>query len=151
MLGCWVDIWGEERAWVKAWGRGVQWLSKLPGCGAPQGPGRAGGGGRWALCMTPLPEGGPEVGTSVMAPTLTTQQFCLSGSESAPALAGHPVPAKQALGKATLAGWEDIPLGRPTDTAPHPTPPNGALRDEPGPLPRPSGLCPAGVLVCSGC
>ena len=86
-----------------------------------------------------------------MAPTLTTQQFCLSGSESAPALAGHPVPAKQALGKATLAGWEDIPLGRPTDTAPHPTPHNGALRDEPGPLPRPSGLCPAGVLVCSGC
>ncbi|XP_055439803.1 troponin I, slow skeletal muscle [Bubalus kerabau] len=31
-------------------------------------------------------EGGPEVGTSATAPTLTTQQFCLAGSESAPAL-----------------------------------------------------------------
>ena len=91
-----------------------------------------------ALCMPPFPEGGPEVGTSATAPTLTTQQFCLAGSESAPALVGHLVLAEQVLGKATLAGWEEILLG--LAHAPPTSPPlSGMLREEPGSLPRPHG------------
>lgn len=121
----------------------MQRLSKHPGCGAPQGPGVG------ALCTTPLPEGGPEVGTGVTAPTLTTQQLCLAGSESSsPGGPSSPCRAGPEQSHTCRVG------GGPPRISPCPAPTTRrTLREEPEPLPRPSGLCPApaAVLVCSGC
>lgn len=135
---------GERRGLGSRPGEGVSSAAEqTPGC-RPQGLGRAGGARRWALCMTLLPEGGPEVGTSVTAPTLDHPAVLPpSGSGECSSPGGPSCPAKQVLGKATLVRWEEILPRTPHRHRSSPNPHNGMLRDEPGSLPHLSGVCPA--------